>query len=51
MKSFEEQILKVSKEIIIKFIEVGRVSPTTFSEQFDIIYKTIKKTVKEEKQN
>ena len=45
--ALEEKILQVSKEIIVKFIEVGRVSPTTFPETFKSIYRAIKKTVEE----
>ena len=43
--SVEEQILKASKEIAVKFIETGRISPTNFTEHFEVIYNTIKKTV------
>ncbi len=43
--SVEEQILRASKEITVKFIETGRVSPTNFTEYFEVIYNTIKKTV------
>lgn len=42
----EETILKVSKEITVKFIEMGRVTPSTFSESFKNIHTTIKSTVK-----
>lgn len=42
----DEQILRASKEIIVKFIETGRVSPTAFSEAFKNIYTTIEETVK-----
>ena len=45
--STDEQILRATKEIIVKFIEIGRVSPTSFNESFTDIYKTIDKTVKE----
>lgn len=41
----EEQILKVTKEIIIKFIEVGRISPANFDETFKQIYSSIKNNV------
>ena len=41
----DETLLKVAKEIVIKFIEVGRLTPTTFEQTFDNIYKTIKETV------
>lgn len=41
----EETILKMSKEITIKFIEMGRVTPSTFSDSFKNIHTTIKSTV------
>lgn len=43
----EEQILRATKEIVVKFIEVGRVSPSGFNETFKSVYKTIDETVKE----
>ncbi len=45
-KSIDEQILKTSKEIVVKFIEAGRVSPTGFPEIFQTIYQTVQQTVK-----
>ena len=44
--SIDEQILRASKEIIVKFIEVGRISPTSFGESFREIYTAIDETVK-----
>ncbi len=41
----EETMLKISKEITIKFIEMGRVTPSTFSDSFKNIHTTIKSTV------
>ena len=41
----EELILKVSKEIAVKFIEVGRLTPATFETSFQKIYNTVKQTV------
>ena len=41
----EEQILRASKEIVVKFIEIGRISPTNFAEHFEQIYNTIKNEV------
>ena len=41
----EESILKVSKEVAIKFIEMGRITPSTFDETFRKIHTTIKETV------
>lgn len=46
MASMEEQILRTAKEIVVKFIEGGRISPTGFSETFRNIYKTVDETVK-----
>ncbi|MFP4474906.1 MAG: hypothetical protein ACLFOY_05060 [Desulfatibacillaceae bacterium] len=45
--SLEEKILQTSKEIVVKFIEVGRVSPTSFGETFKEIYKGVKEAVEE----
>ncbi|MEZ4525877.1 MAG: hypothetical protein R2941_08160 [Desulfobacterales bacterium] len=47
--SQDEQILRAAKEIIVKFIETGRVSPTAFPENFKTIYNSteIKETVEE----
>jgi hypothetical protein len=41
----EEQILRASKEIVVKFIEVGRLSPTNFTETFKSVYQAIEETV------
>ncbi len=43
--STNEQILRATKEIIVKFIEVGRVSPTGFNESFKSVYNTIYQSV------
>ena len=44
--SMDEQILRASKEIIVKFIEVGKISPTSFAGAFKDIYIAIDGTVK-----
>ena len=41
----DEVLLKVSKEIAVKFIEVGRLTPATFETTFQKIYTTVKETV------
>lgn len=41
----DEKILKVAKEILVKFIELGRVSPTNFDEYFRSVFWTLKNTV------
>jgi len=43
-----EQILRASKEIVVKFIEMGRLSPTNFAETFKTVYQAIEETVKED---
>lgn len=45
MASMDEQILRATKEIVVKFIETGRVSPTGFQKTFKSIYTTINDTV------
>lgn len=44
--SFEEQVLRTSKEIAVKFIETGRVSPTSFPDTFKLIYESVYDTAK-----
>ena len=46
MDKTDKQILQVAKEIVVKFVEVGRVSPTNFSEVFPKVYETVSRTVK-----
>jgi len=41
----DEKVLKMTKEIIVKFIELGRVSPSNFEEHFNGVFWTIKNTV------
>ena len=47
MASMDEQILRATKEIVVKFIETGRLSPTGFHETFKTIYQTIDGTVRD----
>ena len=46
MASIDEQILRTAKEIVVKFIEAGRVYPTSFHDTFVNVYRTVEKTVK-----
>lgn len=46
MASIDEQILRATKEILVKFIEVGRVYPTNFIDTFNNVYGTVTKAVK-----
>lgn len=41
MKSDKELVLKATKEIVIKFIEVGRLSVSSFDETWGHIYGTV----------
>lgn len=42
----DEAILKVTKEIIVKFIEVGRLSPANFDETFEQVHQTVLRAVR-----
>ena len=42
----EDTILKVAKEVVVKFIEVGRLSPANFDETFRNIYQSIRDSVR-----
>lgn len=42
----DEAIFKVAKEIVVKFIEVGRLTPSSFEDTFDLVYKAIRRTVR-----
>ena len=46
MSNIDEQILRATKEIVVKFIENGRISPAGFHETFESIYHTVEKTAK-----
>jgi hypothetical protein len=46
MSSIDELILRSTKEIVVKFIETGRVGPAGFQETFKTVYKTVEQTVK-----
>ncbi|BDD86849.1 hypothetical protein [Desulfofustis limnaeus] len=41
----DDTILKIAKEIAVKFIEVGRLTPSTFDETFKAIYRTVDEAV------
>ncbi len=45
MRTLDQQVLKVTKEIVAKFIEVGRVSPASFDEAFKSIYRSVKEAI------
>ena len=41
----EEKILKITKEIVVKFIEIGRISPTQVDGVFQSVFRTVKSSV------
>ena len=41
----DEQILNAAKEVVVKLIKTGRVSPSSFPDTFREIYRTIYETV------
>lgn len=45
MDQIQKQALQVAKEIVVKFIEVGRISPSNFAEYFEPIYDDVYRTV------
>ena len=51
MGSIDEQILRATKEIVVKFIEAGRVSPSGFHETFKDIYHTVERTTRDSIRN
>ena len=44
----DEAIFKATKEIIVKFIEVGRLTPANFDKTFEQVFKTVSKSVRSE---
>ena len=47
MEKLHKEALQVSKEILVKFIESGRVSPAGFAEVFPAVYKVVCDTLVE----
>lgn len=44
----DELIMKITKEVVVKFIEAGRLSPVKFEETFEDIYRVVKSTARAE---
>jgi hypothetical protein len=42
----EELILKVTKEIMVKFIEIGRISTTNFEDTFKLVHETVRQSIR-----
>jgi len=47
MKKEDELALKVTKEIVVKFIEVGRLSVNSFEEVWESIHKKVRTSLEE----
>lgn len=45
MDKTQSMAVQVTKEIIVKFIELGRISPTNFSDHFAPIYQEVLGTI------
>ena len=45
MDKLHKETLQVTKEIVIKFIESGRVSPSNFEEIFPSVYSVVRSTL------
>ncbi len=45
MDAHSKQALQVAKEIVVKFIEMGRISPANFHEYFPAIYRQVLETI------
>ncbi len=41
-----ETLLKITKEIVVKFIEMGKVTPASFDETFRTVYSAIESVAK-----
>ena len=48
MKSKDELIMKITKEIVVKFIEVGRLSMNSFEDVWERVHRTVNQSLKPE---
>jgi hypothetical protein len=48
MNKKEELILKAAKEIVVKFIETGRIYPSSFEENYKLICDVVRANIKDE---
>ena len=45
MDKAKKEAIQVTKEIVVKFIETGRVSPSNISEVFPAVFEVVSSTV------
>jgi hypothetical protein len=50
MNKTKQMALQVAKEIVVKFIEIGRISPNNFDQFFSSIYYEVLSTISEEEE-
>lgn len=48
MDKTKQQALQVAKEIVVKFIELGRISPNNFDEFFSSTYFKVLRTISQD---
>jgi predicted transcriptional regulator len=47
MKKEQELVLKITKEIVVKFIEVGRLSVNSFEEVWNSVHQSVQNSLGE----
>ncbi|MDR1125823.1 MAG: YckD family protein [Deltaproteobacteria bacterium] len=45
MDKAHKDVLQITKEIVVKFVEVGRITPANFAESFPAIYAVVRETL------
>ena len=50
MNKTQQMALQVAKEIVVKFIEIGRISPNNFEQFFSSIYFEVLRTISQDEQ-
>ena len=48
MNRKEELILKTTKEIIVKFIETGRIYPSSFGDNYAMVARVVRESIRDE---
>ena len=48
MEKTQDKALQVAKEIVVKFVETGRISPSNFNDHFSRIYLEVLRAITEQ---
>ena len=48
MTKKEEMVLKATKEIIVKLIETGRVYPSSFEENYQLVNRVVRESIQDD---